>query len=185
MKVLLMHKGDAGQGGGQVQMLRLASGLRARGVDAKILCRDRTLTDSIRMPARPRVERWLRRFTHRIGLNDIHLLSSYDIPKLPEFREADLIDLHCLHHETLSYMACPRSRRRNRRSSPFTTCGRSPVIATPSLECTRWKTGCGKCPHLDVAPAVPRDATAMEWKLKRRAYECIPFHHCRAQQVAA
>lgn len=47
MKVLLMHKGDAGLGGGQVQILRLASRLNAQGVDAKILCRDRV--DSIRM----------------------------------------------------------------------------------------------------------------------------------------
>jgi glycosyltransferase involved in cell wall biosynthesis len=175
MKVLLMHKGDAGQGGGQVQMLRLASGLRARGVDAKILCRDRTLTDSIRMPSRPRIERWLRRVTQGIGLNDVHLLSSYDVTKLPEFREADLIDLHCLHHDTLSYMALPAITAA--KPAVFTFHDMWPLTGHchAGLECTRWKTGCGKCPHLDVAPAVRRDATAMEWKLKRRAYESSRF----------
>jgi glycosyltransferase involved in cell wall biosynthesis len=175
MKVLLMHKGDAGLGGGQVQMLRLADGLKARGVDAKILCRDRTLPDSIRMPARPRTEKWLKRFTRRAGLNDIHMLSSYDIPRMPEFKEADLIDLHCMHHETFSYMALPAISAE--KPTVFTFHDMWPVAGHchASLECTRWKTGCGQCPHLDVAPPVARDATALEWKLKRRAYEAARF----------
>ena len=175
MNVLLMHKGDAGQGGGQVQMLRLASGLKARGVDVKILCRDRTLTDSIPMPSRARIERWLRRVTQPIGLNDIHLLSSYDVTKLPDFQRADLIDLHCLHHETLSYMALPAITAE--KPTVFTFHDMWPLTGHchASLECERWKTGCGKCPHPDVAPSVRRDATALEWKLKLRAYESSRF----------
>lgn len=170
-----MHKGDAGQGGGQVQMLRLASGLRARGVDAKILCRDRTRTDSIQMPSRARTERWLRRLTDRVGLNDIHLLSSFDVTKLPDFQQADLIDLHCLHHEALSYMALPAITAG--KPTVFTFHDMWPLTGHchASMECERWKTGCGKCPHLDVAPAVRRDATALEWKLKQRAYESSRF----------
>ena len=156
-------------------MLRLVSGLKARGVDARILCRERTRTESIRMPSRARIERWLRRVTHPIGLNDIHLLSSYHLGKLPEFQEADLIDLHCLHHETLSYMALPAITAA--KPTVFTFHDMWPLTGHchASLECTRWKTGCGKCPHLDVAPAVSRDATALEWKLKRRAYESSRF----------
>jgi glycosyltransferase involved in cell wall biosynthesis len=175
MKVLLMHKGDAGLGGGQVQMLRLASGLRSRGVEARILCRDATRQDSVRMPSRPRIERWLRRITHPIGLNDIHLLSSHDVTRLPEFQEADLIDLHCLHHETLSYMALPAITAE--KPAVFTFHDMWPLTGHchASLECGRWQSGCGKCPHLGVAPAVPRDATALEWKLKRRAYQASRF----------
>ncbi len=40
-----------------------------------------------------------------------------------------------------------------------------------SLGCERWATGCGACPHLDAHPAVKRDNTALEWKLKRKVYE--------------
>jgi len=35
------------------------------------------------------------------------------------------------------------------------------------LECERWRTGCGHCPHLDTHPAVPRDKTAENWAFKR------------------
>jgi glycosyltransferase involved in cell wall biosynthesis len=38
-------------------------------------------------------------------------------------------------------------------------------------ECTRYKTGCGRCPHLDTFPPVGRDATAIEWKLKKWVYD--------------
>lgn len=37
------------------------------------------------------------------------------------------------------------------------------------IGCERWKTGCGRCPDLTRAPAVPRDATAWNWRRKRRA----------------
>jgi glycosyltransferase involved in cell wall biosynthesis len=39
-----------------------------------------------------------------------------------------------------------------------------------SLSCDRWQTGCGKCPDLTLYPAVSRDATAYNWKRKRRIY---------------
>lgn len=37
-----------------------------------------------------------------------------------------------------------------------------------SLECQRWRDGCGKCPHLDTYPAIPRDATEGNLERKRR-----------------
>jgi len=36
-----------------------------------------------------------------------------------------------------------------------------------TLECERWRTGCGACPHLDTHPSVPRDRTAENWARKR------------------
>jgi glycosyltransferase involved in cell wall biosynthesis len=36
-----------------------------------------------------------------------------------------------------------------------------------SLDCDRWRTGCGKCPDLSLYPAVRRDATAFNWRRKR------------------
>ncbi len=39
-----------------------------------------------------------------------------------------------------------------------------------SLGCGRWESGCGSCPALWIYPAVPRDATAFNWKRKRDAY---------------
>ncbi len=39
-----------------------------------------------------------------------------------------------------------------------------------SLDCERWRTGCGSCPYLDLYPAVRRDATAHNFRRKRRIY---------------
>jgi len=39
-----------------------------------------------------------------------------------------------------------------------------------SLDCQRWKTGCGRCPDLNIYPAIRRDATHYNWQRKRRLY---------------
>lgn len=40
-----------------------------------------------------------------------------------------------------------------------------------SLDCERWKTGCGKCPDLTLDPAIRRDATAHNWQRKRELFK--------------
>lgn len=40
-----------------------------------------------------------------------------------------------------------------------------------TLECDRWKTGCGMCPDLQIYPAISRDATAYNWR-RREKYFC-------------
>ena len=61
-------------------------------------------------------------------------------------------------------------------------CRRVPVVLTlhdawllsghcaHSLDCDRWKTGCGSCPDLTLYPAVRRDATAFNWQRKSDIY---------------
>lgn len=39
-----------------------------------------------------------------------------------------------------------------------------------SLDCERWKSGCGHCPRIDIYPAIRRDATAFNWQRKRQIY---------------
>lgn len=175
MKVLLMHRNDGLAGGAQIQMNRLLAGLRASSVDARILCREAAGTGSVVMPRRPLAERALGALARRAGLNDIHLLGSHAVAAMPEVAEADVIDLHCLHSGTFSYLALPA----------LTTA--KPVVFTfhdmwpftghchASLECDRWKRGCGSCPHPEIEPAVARDATALEWRLKQWAYSRADF----------
>ncbi|MBN1231647.1 MAG: glycosyltransferase [Anaerolineales bacterium] len=38
------------------------------------------------------------------------------------------------------------------------------------LDCSRWQTGCGECPYLDIYPAVKRDKTRENWKRKAEIY---------------
>lgn len=40
-----------------------------------------------------------------------------------------------------------------------------------SLECNKWRTGCGNCPDLSRYPAIKKDATAFNWKRKKLIYE--------------
>lgn len=40
-----------------------------------------------------------------------------------------------------------------------------------TMNCERWRTGCGRCPDLDISPSINRDATAYNWKRKRKIYE--------------
>ena len=40
--------------------------------------------------------------------------------------------------------------------------------AYPALGCERWRTGCGNCPDLGLAPAIPVDGTRFNWSRKRR-----------------
>ncbi|HEY3082185.1 MAG TPA: glycosyltransferase [Chloroflexota bacterium] len=39
-----------------------------------------------------------------------------------------------------------------------------------SFDCERWRTGCGHCPDLTIYPAIPRDATATNWRRKQGIY---------------
>jgi len=80
---------------------------------------------------------------------------------------ADVLHLHGLHGGYFDLRHLPRLS------------ARVPVVVTLhdtwltsghcayTLECERWRTGCGDCPHLDTHPAVPRDRTAENWALKR------------------
>lgn len=40
-----------------------------------------------------------------------------------------------------------------------------------AFDCERWEIGCGHCPDLTILPAIPRDATADNWKRKLDTYE--------------
>jgi glycosyltransferase involved in cell wall biosynthesis len=39
-----------------------------------------------------------------------------------------------------------------------------------SMQCERWRTGCGECPDLTIYPAVKQDATAYNWQRKHMVY---------------
>ncbi len=45
-----------------------------------------------------------------------------------------------------------------------------------ALECERWRSGCGSCPHLDTYPAVRRDSTARNLEVKSEIYGRSRLH---------
>ncbi len=112
----------------------------------------------------------IQKITHRLGLNDIHLVGSFRIKKQAAFREAHIVDFQGIHTRTLSYLALPSLT--NRKPAIFTMHDMWAFTGhcAYSYDCTRWQIGCGQCPYPDTHPAIKRDNTRLEWKLKKRVY---------------
>ena len=54
-----------------------------------------------------------------------------------------------------------------------------------SLECERWKKGCGNCPDLTIYPPILRDATAYNWQQKINIFkQSLPFSCCYSLSMA-
>jgi glycosyltransferase involved in cell wall biosynthesis len=175
VKVLHLWKSDAPPigGGGAASMSRLHSNLRKAGVESKILCEIKT-TNAAYVAVKPgltRTERYIKRVTSKLGLNDIHRISSYTIKRHPAYLESDIIHFHGIHGGFISYLALPSLTE----NKPAIFTLRDMWCLTGhcaySFDCDRWKTGCGRCPYPDAHPAIERDGTRMEWKLKNWAYK--------------
>jgi glycosyltransferase involved in cell wall biosynthesis len=190
VKVLLVHRHDFGRGGGNIAMARLHRALRASGVDSRILC-DRKVDgageegagedvppESVEIPRSRwtrRAESVLERIFRPLGLNDLHAVSSFGIPRTEAYREADVLDFHCIHGGFFNFLALPRLARD--KAAVMTLHDMWPLTGHchASLDCRRWRTGCGECPYPEVYPPVERDATALEWRLKDWTYGRCSF----------
>lgn len=177
MRVLHLSIGDSFlNGGGAIAMRRLHQALLNEGADSQILCEfkhlDTPRTSAIqRSQAVDRFEQLLSKATIRFGLHDIHrVFSSHEILKTPQFKNADVINLHCMHGGYSSFFSYPTLPALTRAKPTVYTLHDMWTFTghcTFSYDCERWKTGCGQCPYPDVYPELRRDATRLEWKLKR------------------
>jgi len=177
LKILLIHEHGREHGGGAVTALwRLHTGLLKHGHESVIACRKRVLDrpEIVELPNARFMERVLGAITWRIGMNDIHCASTFKIPKFKPFQDADVVNIHGWHSQYFNYLALPMLARRKPIVCTMHDMWNLTGHCSNSFDCTRWKTGCGKCPYLDVHPPVPRDTTAWEWKLKRRVYRKSP-----------
>ena len=175
MNILHMWKTDhLHGGGGAIAMHRLHTGLRAAGINSKILCVKKTTNSPyvIKYSANRilgRIEHRLKRFALKQGLNDIYLLNSFLLGQNPAFRKADIINIHGT-HGFLNYLALPLFSM----SKPivYTLHDMWPYTGHCgfSFDCKRWKTGCGQCPYPENHPAIQKDNTRIEWKLKDWVY---------------
>lgn len=152
---------DARRGGWFYAMASLSA--RASSVEEKLpgVWRLRQLADLLSRPSR-----WVDDFT---GREHFDYPATYELPHLGG-RSADLIHCHNLHGSYFDLRELP--------ALSATT----PVVLTlhdawalaghcaHSLDCDKWKSGCGACPQLSLPPAVRRDATAGNWKTKAEVY---------------
>ena len=111
MKVLQINYSDyASGGGGAIAMYRLYLGLKKAEVDCKILSSIKTLDshDSDRINRSGRLESYLGKITYKLGLNDIHCISSYGIKNHNFYLDADIINFHIIHSGYFNYLAIPK-----------------------------------------------------------------------------
>ena len=174
MHILHINFSDRHQGGGgAIAMYRLHQGLIDLGVESHILCHRKTLpgSESTLHPAPTRRDRLAQRLTQRLGLNDIHNLSTFKIQDLPAYQWADVLNLHIIHSNYFNYLALPELTRTKPAVFTLHDMWAFTGHCVYSFGCDRWKIGCGHCPDLNLPLQIRRDASAWDWKLKRWAYK--------------
>ena len=158
-------------GGAAIAAKRLHDGLKAAGHNTKFLVGHgpNGFPDLAHVPPD-----WRTRYLHRIlpltGLNYLEYLGSFKISETDYFQAADICNLHNLHRDYFSYLALPQLTQR--KPAVWTLHDMWPFTGhcAYSFDCLKWKSGCGRCPYLKTYPAVKRDATRLEWRLKNRTY---------------
>lgn len=176
MRVVHIHKfGASGGSGGAASLRRLNGSLRRFGIESQILCVSRVPESEGIVSCPPsaleaRLNALTGRLTSDAGLEDVLNVNHWRILRSPAYRQADIVQFHRI-PKVFSYLGLPALTRDK------------PGVLTPgemwfmtghcrhSFDCTRWQTGCGKCPRMDGPPPIKRDGTALQWRLKRWAYE--------------
>ncbi|MCU0567966.1 MAG: glycosyltransferase [Oculatellaceae cyanobacterium Prado106] len=176
MKILHLNLSDyAASGGTGIAAYRLHAGLKRAGHQSKMLCLIKETSDPDvyywdRSAATKGIERAFTVVEKQLGFRDnARILTTMNLKNHPLFEEADVVTMHCIHEQLMSYIGLP-----NLGDKPLVFYTHDMWSFTGqchySYECDRWKTGCGSCPHLGN---LKHDNTRLEWKLKNWAY-----HHC-------
>lgn len=182
MKVLLVNTSD-NAGGAAIAALRLLKALRSNGVEASLLCRDRTLPTK-RQEVIGIKSSWLNKlrfllerleiFIHngctRKGLFAVDTARfGNDITHLDEFRKADVIHLHWTNQAMLSLKDLKAILHSEKKVVwtmhdmwPFTG------ICHQADTCKLWQEGCGNCPQLQRPGN--NDLSARTFKRKKLTY---------------
>jgi len=104
-----------------------------------------------------------------IGLNDLFLPYGKRLRAHPDIGGADVLHIHNLHGGYLS----PLWVRGLTESKPSVLTLHDEWALTGHCAytrgCNRWEHGCGRCPHPEAYPAIQRDATRVEWQIKKWA----------------
>ncbi|VEP12240.1 Glycosyl transferase group 1 [Hyella patelloides LEGE 07179] len=171
MKILHINQSDI-SGGAGIAGYRLHQGLLDRKLDSRLLVgQAQTKSDRVATVQRKhRLENRLFRLSRYLGLNNLNLISSFDIPKHQFYQEADVLNFHNLHTGYFNYLTIPNLTKNKPAVFTLHDMWSFTGHCAYSYDCDRWKSGCGQCTYLDSYPNVQRDNTQIEWKLKNWVY---------------
>lgn len=175
MNVLHISESDAA-GGAARTAYKVHRGLEGAGhVSRMLVGRKVTQDPGIRSIKRNNgwraADRVVGTVTNALGLQYAYLPSSNAVARDPWFHEADLLQLHNLHGSYFGFTALPQLSRQRPTVWLLQDQWAMTGHVAYSLDCERWRNGCGSCPHLDEYPRLRHDTTALLWRLKRRVYE--------------
>jgi glycosyltransferase involved in cell wall biosynthesis len=177
MGVNVLHISESDAAGGAARTAyKVHRGLKQAGhVSRMLVGRKVTQDDDIRPIKRNDAWRAADRvagtLTNTLGLQYAYFPSSSAVTRDPWFREADLVQLHNLHGSYFGFTALPHLTRRRPTVWLLQDQWAMTGHVAYSLDCERWRHGCGSCPYLDEYPRLRHDTTALLWRLKRRVYE--------------
>lgn len=185
MKILQLTSNDP-ETGGAIAVTRLNEALRKQGHDSRIL-------NFARAPFKNITERTEPSLLWR-GLDAIARRISYYMALPEAFRPSihiswrsingfrpDLIHLHWAYVGFIPIFKLPSLTRRYPLIWTFHDMWPFTGGCTNSIDCVRWRSGCGACPQLDSSssfttiPSMRKDKTAYAWKMKQRAYSHSRF----------
>jgi glycosyltransferase involved in cell wall biosynthesis len=158
-------------GGAAVASARLHEGLKKAGCNSKFMvgASDESL-EEVQVVPYDWKSRWLHHLIPLTGMNYLEYLGSFKIPKSNFYQEADILNLHNLHRDFFSYLSLPLLTSSKPTVWTIHDMWSFTGHCAYSFDCNSWMVGCGNCPYIDTYPAVRRDATKWEWKLKNRTY---------------
>jgi len=176
MKVLHLTEGLVDGDGGTISLSRLHCGLKDAGVQSQVLCTAKwpigAPDDIIKLQA-PRIgaraTQYLKNISRKVGLEGALDPTHREILTNRAFLDADVLTMHNI-YGSCSYLGIPAITQ----SKPTVFVLRDMMSFTGhcfhSLDCERWKTGCGNCPYPNTFPAITVDNTHLAWKLKNWSF---------------
>jgi glycosyltransferase involved in cell wall biosynthesis len=174
LNVLHISESDAAGGAGRAAY-KLHRGLNGLGHVSRMLVGRKVTPDTdIRPLKRNLLWRVLDRASGELfdllSLQYVFYPSSFGVLADAWFRSASVVQLHNLHGSYFGFTALPAiSRLRPVVWQLHDQWGLTGHVAY-SLDCERWRHGCGMCPYLGEYPRLRNDTTALLYRLKDRVY---------------
>ena len=178
MKIAIVNNSDSG-GGAANAGWHLHRGFIENGIDSRLVVANATrgLEDKVfALEWEPRfLDRLWGGISWRAGLTSFPNAQVKSLAYHEQIRDADVVNVHLLHGGTYNLLAIREMARHK------------PVLLTLhdmwnftghcaySEGCEKWKTGCGSCPKPEVYPAIKRDGTSIEWRLKKWIFDSPYF----------
>jgi glycosyltransferase involved in cell wall biosynthesis len=172
MRIVAVNTHDRAGGAARVA-LGLHDGLRAGGDQSLLLVKYRAGREPGVVDWDGRLNAALREVTSRVekrvSLQALLDPSWFDARRAP-LREADVVQLHNIHGGYFNPLLLGPLGRRSHVVWTLHDMWGLTGKCVHAYGCERWVAGCGACPLLSEYPALRRDTTGAQWRLKRAIY---------------